>query len=173
MAKITSILRLNNPPLFTANNAVSSVLATQPAALITDNTFLNAAGLGSFQARDNVLLKSMQLQMPYMFTLAAGKQITAGEEFINLDFLTMTSNTTVNIPGLGGGQTWLMQDCPKIELNTFIPWVNVPLVNNENRQILARDIELNVSQEYAPATLNGIDLYINVFLTVEHTLELV
>lgn len=173
MGKFTSVLRLKNAPRFTADNTVTSVTATQPAAPVTDSVFLDASGKGILQARDNVLFRSLQLQMPYMFTLAAGGAIVAGNDFIEIDFLTGTTNSIINAPGVSDGKVWLKQDCPKIDLNTFVPWVDVPAVNDENRYIIGRNMDFDVSQIYAPNALNGTELLVNVFLVVEHTLELV
>lgn len=174
-ARITEILKLKNPPKFTANNAVNSVVATPDPMPAADSVYTNAIGRDYFQQKDNIIIKSIQLQMPYMFTLSAGEIYPANDkEKIDLSFLSKDTGVVVSIPEIGASNIWVPQDCPKIELDSFIPWPVNPLAPAEDMALLSSNtMEFDVSQVYAPASLNGVELYINIYLTVEHTLKMV
>ena len=56
-----------------------------------------------------------------MFTFSAGKKYPdEDKKRLDLSFLSKDTGAVISIPQLGASNIWIPQDCPKIELNSFI-----------------------------------------------------
>lgn len=141
---------------FTVDNTVNKV-----TPIFSLQNFVGPnAGLGNFQARENLILQSAWVCMPYCFSFA-DTQIT-----LEMDWQDTGGNDGIIEP-IGNDGLFIPIENVETPLNIFIAWPNdlADLPTHFRGQVTGADVSmLNV-----PDSLNGLDMPIWAYIKVLST----
>lgn len=153
---------ITNNGSWVTNNAVNSV-ALDVAAPSWFGVFFGPGGRGKFQPNDNRTILSAWVTLPYHFTLAVGPLSVLFYYGVNIPNA---------IPEIGSGSS--MMQFPvvnsEISLGVYVPY---RVIGGTTFQYLGAAFDTgNISQIGAPASLNGLRFYPEIYIKVLHNLAL-
>jgi len=159
---ITDILKLTTPPTFTVDNTVLSIDVDN--LLNNPLPFQNWTGNTRFAQKDNVIIESIWLRLPYCFTIA--------EDDTRVQLAWRNAAATVAIIPIDGtnGKLYIPEPDQELGLNIFAPFA--PVDPTTWAEIALGAFHCEVSQVGVPDDLNDEVLNVDLYLKVRHTLVL-
>jgi len=165
-----------------ANFTVDTTPGVNDVSIVPEATaahiFRTAGNYGKFRDKDNVLIKSIAIVLPYCFT-QSGDRLSVQmfyQDILTPAGLIMTEFGT-------DGKTWVFSENVEIELDVFWKWKNTELGLNTNTYFFGVPFQHvppsgigisypRISMLNCPAGLNGTIQPVFCFLKCIHSLEL-
>lgn len=163
---------------FTVNTGVNTVDVVAATGVV--RPLIDPDGRARFQAKDNILIKSIALTLPYSFCLG-NTRIS-----MQLGFKDIINNANYYMQELGYlGRIWIYSENIEVDLNTLWPWNSATLAANtetyltasiplqvDNDDTIPAGTKPNISMQNVPAALQWCLLPVFCFVKVIHTLPI-
>lgn len=149
---------------FTVNNAVNSV-AVNSVNFATGLDFFNAINSRWFTQGDNIILTGIWISTPYQFAQSTGL-CKIGIQWMD----DVGVKTPIGELSLGSALD-IPDPCGMLEFPPGGLFIITPKTGSK-RKLILNVLELNLSQLNAPASLNGSVFPVQVFVRLNHTIQL-
>ena len=159
----------NNDYTFTPDNTVSDIGINAPVDS-PNHRLLNAENQAFFPVRENFILESIKIRLPYCYELADS------DIKFNLQWRDQANTYTIPVKELSQNGTTFLSGVNVI--NTFDVFVRFPVPaefpgSPEKLYLRYSIVDLRIAQYGVPSNENGETRHIKAILKIKHTVPLI